>query len=1443
MRQSFLLYCLLCLPFFVWAQSDDQTGSPYFVVNSTETGELLLPLQHTEAEVNIAGTIADVRITQVYHNSGEIPLEAIYVFPASTRAAVYAMNMKVGKREIEAKIQEKQAARQIYQQAKSKGQTASLLEQHRANIFQMNVANILPGDSIVIHLSYTELLIPTEGVYEFVYPTVVGPRYARTPSPQTASADTFAANPTTPQNILPSYTFGFQGRVAGGVPVQNLHSPTHSVAIQELENGQASFKLSPKDSLGGNRDLLLRYSLKGPSLQSGILTYQEKGEKFFLWTVQPPERVVPESITKREYIFLVDISGSMRGFPLDITKTLLQNLIGNLEETDRFNVILFAGSSSMMDDSISVAASPANIQRAIDFINSQGGGGSTSLLPAIERGLRLKDSPGYARSFVLCTDGYVTVEDEAYDLVREQVGEANFFTFGMGTSVNRAIIEGLAEVGQGEAFVAMNAEESKTVAERFQRYIQSPVLTDIVANFGEMDVYDIEPLGIPDVFSERPIVVYGKYKGKLSGHAILQGINGNGVYQDSIALSHVKSEDENRALRYLWARQRIHRLSDVRGAMGAASSQEEVTALGIEYNLLTRYTSFVAVDKKRKNDGEQDTTVRQNLPLPAGVSDQAISQAPKVAYSRPSSGSTYLPGPASGTAFDGSMKLEEVVVIGYTSEERASITSYGASISERDSRSVTVSDPSSLLQGKVAGVQVVHSSGIPGTNPSIFVRGATSALGSCQPLFVIDGVLQEPAFFPQGSGGISLPTPILQQLSPDEIANVTVLKSSAATALYGARAANGVVLITTKRAKPSNAKWLWNSQLGLNLLSKRNRSLGDHIPYALRSGLNIQQLLRYQHNWKKQSFYANLQHRLNQGLIQQSDYQQLSSRLRYQRQIANQWQTEIELNGSQTIQHPLLLDWIGLDSLQRSNLSNEPGFFEAFHSRIRSRFVQGRGQIKGQILPWLSWTTHASWQGRQLTGEQFAPISLWGQSKEEGYNMQSQTNSHLFQQTHHLSLTPRPMGKWTIESKLSWQHLHQQLNHSGTVAYGIEEGQPLEEAQSQHPLQLNMQQQLHLLGQQATLTWGNILKTDLGLSGGRMKRGSHGLGWKVFPAASLRLHSPNHWQIHRWFSPRINVSYSQMGNDRLPAFAFGSPSFAFENGSPYGLALFSRRLAIDNLDWEVSQEWDAGLTVFLRNNSISISQHVYRKLTHDFWAEVPLTNSEGLFWELRNVGDVLQKGTETTINSSWYMRDWHLQLEGNMTFQQNQILRLTEPDGIETGILHPLSGEFVSVGHIQQGHPLMSFRGYRLDDQGMPLSEPEILGSAMPNFMFGSHAILSYKRFKLRIKSYGATGQKVLNLNQYDGQSVITEDMVESANFLRLSNIQLESTWPMKRAHWIKGLTVRGGMSNVFVWTSYSGFDPEVNVLGQQRSVLMGVDAAAYPRPRTVWLGLELSIK
>ena len=629
---SLVLVLLSCAGVYAQpAESGDRTLSPYFFVKSDDPGVDALPLKSTAAAVRISGVIADVKVTQRYKNEGRAPIEAIYIFPASTRAAVYGMKMTIGQRVIEAKIRKKDEARREYEQARQQGRSASLLEQKRPNVFQMNVANIMPGDEISVELRYTELLVPEDKIYEFVYPTVVGPRYSNSVSGQAgperaAAAERWVKNPYLHQGELPGYSFDIKVNIEAGLPVSDIRCPSHKVDVSYDGPSAAGVRLDKTERNGGNRDYVLRYRLAGEKIQSGLLLYKGKKENFFLLMMQPPKRVSPAQIPGREYIFIVDVSGSMHGFPLDISKKLIKDLIGGLRPSDRFNVLLFSGGNSVMSEQ-SLPATEGNIRKAIDLIERQQGGGGTELLPALKRALSLPGAEAYSRSVLIVTDGYVTVEEEAFDLVRNNLGKANMFSFGIGTSVNRHLIEGMARVGMGEPFVITKPEEAAAKAEAFRKMIVSPVLTRIKVDFGNFDVYDIEPSHIPDVFADRPVIVVGKWRGRPRGRITMSGVSGSGVYSYTVATGKIGAANENSAIRYLWARHRVGVLSDYNALRLDTGRIEEVTALGLNYNLLTAYTSFVAVDSEVRNKDGISTVVKQPLPLPEGVSDLAVGQA------------------------------------------------------------------------------------------------------------------------------------------------------------------------------------------------------------------------------------------------------------------------------------------------------------------------------------------------------------------------------------------------------------------------------------------------------------------------------------------------------------------------------------------------------------------------------------------------------------------------------------------------------------------------------------------------------------------------------------------------------------------------------------------------------------------------------------------------
>jgi len=608
------------------ARADDpsatKTESPYFAVQGSEPGVDGLPLKATQVEVRILGPIADVTVTQHYRNEGQRALDARYVFPGSSQSAVHAMTVRIGERLLAASIREKQAARIEFDTAKREGKTAALLEQQRPNVFQMNVANILPGDDVRVELRYTELIVPRDGRYEFVFPTVVGPRYN---SPNGAAArETWIAAPYGRAGEPPRSAFDLKLTLATPIAAKDITSPSHALEVLFPADKRAEVTLRDDGRPHNNRDFILHYGLAGDAIESGLMLFEgEQGENFFLALVEPPKAVAPAAILPREYIFVVDISGSMHGFPLDTAKVLMERLLRTLRPSDSFNVMLFSGSSRALAAE-AVPATQANVDAALRLLRQTAGGGGTEIVPALKHVAALPKREDVSRSVVIVTDGYVAVEREVFQLVRNQLGQSNVFAFGIGSSVNRHLIEGIARAGQGEAFVITKPDQAAAQAERFRRMIDAPVLTQVKARFDGLQVYDVEPAQLPDVLAGRPVVLWGKWKGEPRGTLVVEGRDASGVQLTELDVAGAVSRD-TAALRQLWARQRIASLSDEEALAGHAKHKGEITTLGLRYSLLTDYTSFIAVDHRVRNSNPAlNRGVDQPLPMPEGVSNLAI---------------------------------------------------------------------------------------------------------------------------------------------------------------------------------------------------------------------------------------------------------------------------------------------------------------------------------------------------------------------------------------------------------------------------------------------------------------------------------------------------------------------------------------------------------------------------------------------------------------------------------------------------------------------------------------------------------------------------------------------------------------------------------------------------------------------------------------------------
>jgi len=594
--------------------------APYLRIAGSDEVERL-PLLMTSIDATVAGVIADVGVTQVFENRGQKPIEAVYVFPGSTRAAVYAVTMTIGERTIVAQIQEKEKARATYEAAKATGRTASLLEQKETSIFQMNVANILPGDKIKVQMRYTELLVPTEGQYEFFFPNTFTDRYV-------GAGQTDIATPTSADPQVVEYSFDAHLRLAAGMLIAQIDSPSHQVEVMRPAANEATIALSDREARASQKDFVLHYRLGGDAIETGLLLAPGMDTNYFALIAQPPLRVAPAAVVPREFIFVIDVSGSMHGKPVELAQSLMLDLLQTLNAADRFNVVMFSGDSKVLAPEGSIVADLQAQRRADEFMHSGFGGGGTELIEALKVAYAIPTSPALARTVVVITDGQIQSGGVEYKLVRDHLAEANVFAFGIGEDVNRPVIENLARGGMGEPFIVKDEKDGPAVAARLRSYIDRPLFSHVQIRFAGFDAYDVEPKNVPDLMAERPLILVGKYHGGATGTIELSGLTGGKARTMVINVPQSSRSVSGDSLRYLWARSRVARLldenftspgwGDGRTAEKPADPKQEITDIGLNYSLLTPYTSFVAVSPESRTQQAAET-VQQPAPARASA--------------------------------------------------------------------------------------------------------------------------------------------------------------------------------------------------------------------------------------------------------------------------------------------------------------------------------------------------------------------------------------------------------------------------------------------------------------------------------------------------------------------------------------------------------------------------------------------------------------------------------------------------------------------------------------------------------------------------------------------------------------------------------------------------------------------------------------------------------
>jgi Ca-activated chloride channel family protein len=565
-----------------------------------------LPRITASYDVDVRGDLATVVVEQSFKNPTQHKLHPVYQFPLYSESAVYAMEMTVGDRTITADVKRKEEAREEYEKAKRQGKKAALLAQNRPNLFTQRVANLEPGQQVDITIRYTHTVPKAEGYYRLLVPLAIGDRF----NPPDMSDNALVDGEMPQQGQNPSATLSadevdLEVRLDGGMPISNVRSATHNIRMQRLSETDRRVELAEGD-IPADTHFRARYQLAGDDMRTGSNAYWDADDAagYFNLRVEPPLSPAPDETLRREMVFAIDKSGSMNGAPMRDTKRFVRKSLEHLRPSDTFRIVIFSNNASDFADE-PLKATPENIERAQAFIDRLSASGGTMMERGIRQVLEPQVPEGSIRLVTFLTDGQIGNEFGIIKLLREKVGDARMFAVGVGNHPNTFLLEEMGRAGRGfTRIMDPNASNDHLIDEAVDK-LQTPVLTDLSIDWGELDVQGVTPEDPPDVFAEDTVRVHAMYGTPGTYDIVIRGQGAGGeTLEFPMTLELPETSSDGESVKLAWARQRIadymHELETPdelrRVEMDSEALKERIVQLGLEHDLSTQWTSFVAVD-------------------------------------------------------------------------------------------------------------------------------------------------------------------------------------------------------------------------------------------------------------------------------------------------------------------------------------------------------------------------------------------------------------------------------------------------------------------------------------------------------------------------------------------------------------------------------------------------------------------------------------------------------------------------------------------------------------------------------------------------------------------------------------------------------------------------------------------------------------------------------
>jgi Ca-activated chloride channel family protein len=626
----------------VW--STERLSAAFLKPSDAHSGSLLLKTEEgyadatrlgIDVDLTVSGPTVRARVTQIFRNPTKDWVEAVYVYPLPSGGAVDTLKMVIGDRVVVGDIKERQQARAIYEQAKQNGQKAALTEQERPNIFTNSVANIGPGETVLVQIEYQEPVQQSGNEFSLRVPMVVAPRY--NPVPVVQSVDlrpdgsgwgAVKSDPVPDRNRIspevldpatnpPVNPTSITVRLQAGFTLGEVKSHHHTVKTEKSDASTSIIRLA-EGPVPADRDFELTWTPaaeKAPSV--GLFRERVGNSDYLLAFLTPPAAEQAEQKPlPREVIFVIDNSGSMGGVSIIQAKASLIYALGRLQPGDRFNVIRFDHTMDMLFPG-AVPADREHVRRATDFVGALQAQGGTEMVPAMRAAL--SDSVGdanYVRQVVFLTDGAIGNEQQLFETINALRGRSRIFMVGIGSAPNTYLMTRAAELGRGTFTHIGSVEQVEERMRGLFAKLENPAVTNLTAKFSDTAA-DITPAAIPDLYRDEPLVLAAKLD-KLAGSVEIKGRIGDRPWVVTLPLANAA---EGKGLSKLWARRKIADAEVARTTRQTSSDDADKTilALALEHQLVTRLTSLVAVDKTpSRPQGEPLKVSELPINLPAG---------------------------------------------------------------------------------------------------------------------------------------------------------------------------------------------------------------------------------------------------------------------------------------------------------------------------------------------------------------------------------------------------------------------------------------------------------------------------------------------------------------------------------------------------------------------------------------------------------------------------------------------------------------------------------------------------------------------------------------------------------------------------------------------------------------------------------------------------------